>query len=310
LLVANPNAPRNDWVLYQLASAYEKLGKLENALGSLNQLVKQYPTSEYFLEAQFRRGDIHFLLQDYLRAEQAFKSVFTQGKASVYYEKSIYKYAWSLFKQENYEGALDAFFVSLQTLPVVYDLQEKIDTRALSKVEKDMLNDIFRAINLCISYGGGIKYASNYFDKYSKQPFEYEVFKRLGDYFIEHDRIKDAADTYGVFVTRQPFHPMSSTLQVSRINAYDSGRFGRSALIAREEFVNKFGVDTEFWKRQNTSTKAVLRSQAKSILYELSEYYHARLQRNRKNVENFNNAVHWYQQYIKTFPGEETVFTG
>ena len=304
LLIANPDSARNDWVLYQLASAYEKLGKLEEALEALDRLVTSYPVSEYFLEAQFRRGDIYFLMQDYLRAEQAFKTVYVYGKKSVYYEKSIYKYAWSLFKQEQYEDALDMFFVSLQTLPVVYDLQEKIDTRALSKVEKDMLDDIFRAVNLCISYGGGVKYASQYFDKYTKQPFEYEVFKRMGDYFIEHERIKDAADTYGVFVIRQPFHPMASTLQVSRINAYDAGRFGRSALIAREEFVNRFGVDTAFWKRQNSSTRSLLRSQAKSILNELSEYYHARLQRNRKDQENYSKAVYWYDQYIKTFPGD------
>ncbi len=304
LLNANPNSPRNDWVLYQLASAYEKIGKLELALKALEQLVSKYPSSEYFLEAQFRLGDIYFLLQDFMLAEKAFKSVLTLGKNSVYYNKSVYKYGWSLFKQEHYDQAMDAFFVSLQTLNIVYDLQEKIDTRALSRVEKDMLDDIFRAINLCISYGGGVRYATRYFDKHSKQPFEYEVFKRLGDYFIEHKRIKDAADSYGVFVERQPFHPMAPSLQVARINAYDSARFGKSALLAREEFVTRFGVESAFWQRQNSATKAILRGQAKSILNDLSEYYHARLQRNRKNVKNFDNAVYWYTQYIKTFPGE------
>ena len=304
LLIANPDSTRNDWVLYQLASAYEKLGKFEEALEALNKLVTQYPTSEYFMEAQFRSGDIYFLMQDFLRAEHAFKTVYVLGQDSVYYEKSIYKYAWSLFKQENYEKALDTFFVSLQKLPIVYDLQQKIDTRALSKVEKDMLDDIFRAVNLCVSYGGGVKYATTYFEKYDIKPFEYEVFSRLGEYFVEHDRINDAADIYGAFVLRQPFHPMSSTLQVSRIEVYDSARFGRAALIAREEFVTRFGVDTDFWKRQNSTTKALLRSQAKSILHELSEYYHARLQRNRRNKENYLSAVHWYKQYIKTFPGD------
>lgn len=305
LLAANPNSPRNDWVLYQLASAYEKLGQLEKALATLSRLVSAYPSSDYRMEAQFRQGDIYFLLQDYILAEKSFKSIVVLGKSSVYYDRSIYKYGWSLFKQERYELALDAFFMSFKTLPIVYDLQEKIDTRALSKVEKDMLEDIFRAINLCISYGGGVKYVSRYFSTNKQQPYEYEVFKRLGDYFIEHDRIKDAADTYGVFVVKQPFHPMSPTLQVSRIKAYDSGRFGRAALSAREEFVNRFGVETTFWKKQNTATKAILRKQAKSILDDLAEYYHARLQRDRKDKDNFSQAVHWYKEYINTFPGDE-----
>jgi len=304
LLIANPDSPKNDWVMYQLASAYEKLGNLEAALETLGRLISAYPSSDYYMEAQFRSGDIHFLLQDYLRAEKAFKTVFLMGKKTVYFEKSIYKYAWSMFKQEHYEKALDLFFISLSTLPIVYDLQQKIDTRALSKVEKDILDDIFRAVNLCISYGGGVKYAAEYFNKFPKGEIEYEVFKRLGDYFIEHDRKKDAADTYGLFVMRQPFHPMASTLQVRRISAYDGGRFGRAALVAREEFVNQFGVDTEFWEKQNSATKSLLRAQAKSILNDLSQFYHARLQRNKKNNENYRKAVYWYQQYIKTFPGD------
>lgn len=304
LLSANPNDKRNDWVLYQLARGYEQLGKIEKALEVLTQLVKKYPRSEYFVESQFRRGEINFILGEFEAATNAFSLVLRKGKNTEYYERALYKYGWSLFKQDRYERALDAFFAILQQMPVVYDLQEKIDTRALSKVEKEMLDDIFRAINLCISYAGGVNYASKYFDKYAQLPFEYEVFNRLGIYFVEHERVKDAADAFGVFVHRQPYHPMSASLQIQRIEVYDKGRFGRSALEAREEFIQNFGVGTEFWYRQNSSTKAILRMQVKTILNELSEFYHARLQKNRKN-ENFVQATHWYQQYIKMFPGDE-----
>ena len=304
LLSANPNDKRNDWVMYQLARGYEQLGKIEKALEVLTQLVKKYPRSEYFVESQFRRGEIYFLLSEFEAAEKAFSLVLRKGKNTEYFERSLYKYGWSLFKQDRYEHALDAFFTMLQQMPVVYDLQEKIDTRALSKVEKEMLDDIFRAINLCVSYAGGVDYASKYFDKYTQLPFEYEVFNRLGVYFVKHERVKDAADAFGVFVHRQPYHPMSASLQIQRIEVYDKGRFGRSALAAREEFIRKFGVGTEFWYRQNSSTRAILRMQVKTILNELSEFYHARLQKNRKN-ESFVQATHWYRQYIKMFPGDE-----
>jgi len=304
LLAANPNDKRNDWVLYQLARGYEQLGEVEKALEVLSRLVKQYPKSEYYIESQFRRGEIYFMLSEFKSSEQAFMHVLKTGKSTEYYERSMYKYGWSLFKQDKYESALDAFFAVLQQMPVVYDLQEKIDTRALSKVEKEMLDDVFRTINLSISYAGGVKYASSYFDKYASLPFEYEVFSRLGQYFVEHERVKDAADAFGVFVKRQPYHPMSASLQIQRINVYDKGRFGRSALKSREEFVKNFGIGTEFWYRQNTSTKVILRAQVKTILNELAEFYHARLQKSRRN-ENFVQAVHWYQEYIAMFPGDE-----
>ena len=306
LLASNPNDKRNEWVLYKLARAYESVGELEQALIVLSRLVQQYPNSEYYIEAQFRRGEINFTLGDFENSEKALSRVVRRGRSTVYYERALYKYAWAQFKRENYSQALNSFFILLNTLPVVYDLQEKIDTRALSKVEKDMLDDIFRAVNLSFSYSGDVRFVEAYFKQTSKKRYEYEVFARLGEYFVEHDRIQDAADVYGIFVKRNPFHPMSSSMQMQRITAFQKSKFGRSALIAREEFVQQFGIGTEFWSRQNSSTRAILRGQIKQILDELSEFYHARLQATKRK-EYFDSAVHWYEQYVTMFPNDESV---
>ena len=305
VLTSNPKDKRNEWVLYKLARAYESVGQLEQALITLSRLVSDFPRSEYFVEAQFRKGEINFTLGDFENSEKSLRHVIGQGRSTVYYERALYKYAWAQFKQERYEPALNSFFTLLNTLPVVYDLQEKIDTRALSQVEKDMLDDIFRAVNLCFSYAGGVSYTERYFSGSSKLRYEYEVFTRLGEHFVKHDRVQDGADAYGAFVKRNPYHPMSSFMQMQRIAAYEKGRFRRSALLAREEFVQKFGIDTEFWYRQNSATKSKLRDQVKQTLDELSSFYHARLQRTNR-IKSFEAAVYWYEQYVKMFPGDES----
>lgn len=305
LLTSNPKDKRNEWVLYKLARAYEAVGQLEQALIALSRLVKEFPNGEYYVESQFRRGEINFSLNDFPNAEASLRHVVSLRRSTVYYERALYKYAWAQFKQDKFDQALNSFFILLETLPVVYDLQEKIDPRALSKVEKDMLDDIFRAVNLCFSYGGGVKYVAEYFSRIRKPRYEYEVFIRLGQYFLEHDRIQDAADVYGVFVKRNTFHPMSSSMQMERIAIYEKSKFGRSALLAREEFVLQFGIGSEFWYRQNSSTKAILREQIKQTLNELSQFYHSRLQATKRK-EYFNAAVHWYEQYVKMFPRDES----
>ncbi len=305
LLKSNPRDRRNEWVLYKLARAYEAIGELEQALLTLSRLVKEYPNSEYLVEAQFRRGEISFSLGYFDESESALRYVVGLGRSTALYERALYKYAWAQFKQDRYTDALNSFFTLLDSLPVVYDLQEKIDTRALSQVEKDMLDDIFRAVSLCFSYAGGVKYIDKYFSQIKKPRYEYEVFVRLGRYFFEHDRVQDAADVYGVFVRRNPFHPMASSLQLERIAIYEKARFGRSALIAREEFVKQFGIGSEFWYRQNSSTKAILREQVKRTLNELSEFYHARWRKNH-NREYFALAVKWYETYVKMFPQDAT----
>ncbi|MDX1811272.1 MAG: tetratricopeptide repeat protein, partial [Gammaproteobacteria bacterium] len=305
VLASSPNDSRNEWVLYKLARAYESVGQLEQATLTLSRLVSQYPNGEYYIEAHFRRGEIAFTLNDFETAEKSLQRVVARGRSTVYYERALYKYAWSQFKQDKYNQALNSFFTLLDTLPVVYDLQEKLDPRALSKVEKDMLDDIFRAVNLCFSYAGGVDFIDDYFSHTRKLRYEYEIFAHIGEYFQEHDRIQDAADVYGLFVKRNPFHPMSSSMQLNRIAAYEKSKFFRSALIAREEFVKEFGIGSQFWARQNSATRSILREQVKQTLDELATFYHARLQKTKK-PEAFDAAVYWYEQYVRMFPDDSS----
>ena len=60
LLKAYPNYARNDQVLYQLARAYETTGQPEQALATLDLIVRKYPNSPQMDEVQFRRGELLF----------------------------------------------------------------------------------------------------------------------------------------------------------------------------------------------------------------------------------------------------------
>src|SRR5687768_7382419 len=55
LLEQQPDYPRADVVIYQLARGWESLGDAEKALGYLDTLVARYPQSPRLDEAQFRR---------------------------------------------------------------------------------------------------------------------------------------------------------------------------------------------------------------------------------------------------------------
>ena len=69
LLKTHPDYPRNDAVMYQLSRAHEAQAKPEKALAVLDQLVAKYPQSQWYTEAQFRRGEILFSAGRYHDAE-------------------------------------------------------------------------------------------------------------------------------------------------------------------------------------------------------------------------------------------------
>jgi tetratricopeptide (TPR) repeat protein len=109
LLQAYPDYARNDQVLYQLARAYETTGQPEQALATLDRIVKQYPRSPQMDEIQFRRGEILFSQKEYRQAQDAYDVVIRHGAASAFYEQSLYKHGWSLFKQSLNDGRLSSF---------------------------------------------------------------------------------------------------------------------------------------------------------------------------------------------------------
>src|SRR3984893_220271 len=99
LLKTYPKYERNDAVLYQLARAYELNAQPDKALASLDKLVTSYPASHYTDEAQFRRGELLFTSKSYPAAQAAYESVVKVGASSAFYNQSLYKHGWSLFKQ-------------------------------------------------------------------------------------------------------------------------------------------------------------------------------------------------------------------
>ena len=50
-------------------------------------------------EVQFRRGELLFSAKRYPEAEKAYAAVIGRGGTSAFYQQSLYKHGWSLFKQ-------------------------------------------------------------------------------------------------------------------------------------------------------------------------------------------------------------------
>src|SRR5208283_656803 len=130
LLKAYPKYERNDSVLYQLARAYELNAQPDKALASLDRLVASYPTSRYIDEAQFRRGEILFGEKTYPASQAAYESVIKVGSSSAFYNQSLYKHGWSLFKQGESERSLGSFAGVLDSVMV-----SKSDPKALIELE-------------------------------------------------------------------------------------------------------------------------------------------------------------------------------
>jgi cellulose synthase operon protein C len=296
-----PNDPGNDRVLYQLARAYEQGGQLETALKTLDRLVAEYPNTTYREEAHFRRGELLFTTRHYAKAEQAYATVLKEGTESRYHDRALYMHGWSLFKQGRLDDALHSFFGVLDLKVANSEGDGDLDTLAdLSRADRELVEDTFRVTSLCLTNLQGAESIAAYMKTDERRSYEFRVYQHLGELYIKQERVKDAADTFGMFARLHPLHAQAPVLQARVIDIYQSNGFGTLALQAKKEYVARYGIDSEF-RRANEQGWEKAQPLVKAHLAELARHHHASAQKSKSSAD-YQEAVRWYRLYIASFP--------
>ena len=304
LLEAYPDYRRNDTVLYQLARAYETGAKTDDALHVLNELIDRYPDTLLIDEVQFRRGESLFLRNQYNDAESAYQDVVRYGDASRFYEQSLYKLGWSQFKLAWYEDSLQPFFELIERQIGAIELQDGDERLAqLSRANQELVEDTFRVLSISFSYMEGAKSIDAFLDSHGHPSYTYVIYMNLGDLYLEKERYIDAAESYEAFVKQDPYHPKAPILQVAVIEAYKQGGFPSLVLEGKKGFVDRYGMDGEFWARNPPAENAAVAGHLKANLNDLAQYHHAEAQRDGK-LGDYQEAARWYRKYLAYFPAE------
>ena len=310
------NKKDNDLILYQLAKAYELDIQPKKFLITLDTIVKKYPNTRYIEEVQFRRGESYFVLGKYEIAEQAYASIVNHHPNSSYYEKSLYKFGWTHFKQGDYAVATKHF---IQLLDIKYaqgQLSDDGPSANLSRANKELLTDVMRATSLSFSYQQGHSSVNDYFAQNGHKPFESIIYNNLAELYLEKDRIRDAAITYLTYSKNYPTSALAPKYHSKAIDSYKKGGFTTLVLPAKISFVKQYGVNTAYWKEQNTDAHEAITPLLKQHIQELAKHFHAQARKNRtvakkKKKQKSNNklfvtsitqATFWYKTYISSFP--------
>ncbi len=309
LLKTYPKYERNDSVLYQLARAYELNAQPDKALASLDQLVASYPNSRYSDEAQFRRGELLFTNKAYPKAQSAYESVIKFGATSGFYNQSLYKHGWSLFKQGENERSLDSFAGVLDSVLVSKrNPSELIELETLSRPNRELVEDTFRVMSITFSYLEGPKTIDEFVKRRTPpgrlpRPYSYLLYARLGDLYMEKERYTDAADSYRAFVSQDRNNEKAPLLEMQAIEAYQKGGFPQLVLQGKKEFVENYSFGTAYWQGRDPKKEPKVVAVLKTNLKDVAQHYHAEAQRS-KNVSDYQEAAKWYRSYLTSFPDD------
>ncbi len=294
----------NELVLYQLAKAYSLLAQPENEQKTLNRLKKEFPKSKYSDEVDFRRGETYFVLGKYRLAGLAYNDIVKNNKTSLFYEKAIYKYGWTLFKRNKYSQAL-AQFMSLLDIKNAQGKLGRVNlSQSISRSEKELLNDTLRVTSLTLTYQDGARTLTRYLKTAGKKPYEPLLYRALGKLYQQKDRIIDAAETYMAYVKRAPNDPDAPIFHQDAIAAYKKGGLASLVIKSKVDFVSRYNPKSYYWRTQSNEKRDFVKPLLALHIKDLATHYHATGRKSRKRSD-YRKAAKWYAEFISMFPNDK-----
>jgi cellulose synthase operon protein C len=301
LLAEYPNYKDNDQVLYQMARAYDELGRTDEAMETMERAIRANPDSVHFDEVQFRRGEYFFTRRKWRDAENAYAAITNLGARSSYYELALYKLGWTFYKQELYEEAVQKYMALLDyKVSTGYNFDEKHE-----KEDERRVADTFRAVSLSFSTLGGPEAVQQYFSSTRSRFYEDRIYSNLGEHYLTKLRYDDAAKTYNAFIALHPFHHAAPRFSMRVVETFTKGAFPKLVLESKRDFASKYGLQAEYWQHNKPEELPEVLAYLKTDLKDLATHYHAEYQSSQEANEklaNYHEALRWYGDYLKSFP--------
>lgn len=313
--------PTPDQLYYKLAKAYALDGRMEEADRVLGELAERHPDSPYFAETQFRRAQAAFSRGDYDAAEGHYRQAL-QTNTEAFNQNSLYMRAWAQFKRADYTAALESFAQLLDQLLAGADQPEQV-AAALTELpsgQNQILQDSLRAMALALAYLEGAPSILTLQQNLGARPYEYLLYRQLGDIYREQERYRDAADTYAQFVEQNPNSELAPGFSVLEIETYRQGDFPSLVPPAKEAYVRRYGLHSDYWQRRGGNLEPEALEYLHQYLVELASFAHARAQRldaeqqaagsaqSAGEVQQaYSEAAAWYRDFVTSFPQDPEV---
>ena len=303
-LIDYPNAKNNDKVMYQLAQAYDQVGRYNESISTLEKLAAKYPRSLYFPEAQFRIAETAFARGDYITAEDAYTEVILTPGSEKFYEKSLFKRGWTRYKQQLYLESLDDYIKA-------FNHHNFENTDELEGAEKSQFDEYIRALGLAFSYQteGAIR---EYFADQGTFKYLYNIYENVSDIYLKQERYSDAAKILEQYINNYELTQNSPKAELKIVQAWQKGGFYSNLYASIERFYTHYHPNADFWKKvDDAKTKELVNANLRQYIVQVTSYFHAQYQ-NKPKPENLAQAKKWYERYLNhysAYANQDKIYT-
>lgn len=323
LLKEYPDHPNRDDILYRLAQSADILGRREMAVSHLEELVRDFPQSDWVIDAWYRLADYAYTAAEYEDAVRGFRIVMAETEAPELRQYAWYMLGWSFFKQNKYGEAKAAFLAGMDQLTDV----DKIPGQPGGPEKPgELLKDTLRVMSIIFEEESGVNSLVATLERrpnvLQQSAYEHLLFQSLAEHLLDKKRYQDASGVYRRYTELFPQTIHAQPFQTRLIGVFESAGFGAEVLAEKARYVESFAPDTPYGQSTSAENKAESLKVTRTYLLALSQAAHAQAQsidkglrasgknRYRSAMENarltaFEQAIDWYARFVSLYPNDD-----
>lgn len=228
--------------------------------------------SRFLAESWTRIGEVHFDRAELEPAIAAYSQVLP-FRDSPYYDKALYKLAWTFYRQDRFADAVRRFdelvVFADQAPPILGTPEGEAPRRPVSAEKGSSLRG--EAIQyLALSFAerdwdgdgktdaeAGVARLLRFYRGRERETHVREVLIRLGDLWFDRTEYGRAAEAYQGAIARSPLAPDNPKLQGRVAQAYDRQRSFEQALRAREALARDYVPGSAWYDANRDNAQAI-----------------------------------------------------
>lgn len=312
LLVRFPAYRLADHARYLLGYCYSEQGQTDEALQAYLQLTEMHADSKLLAEVWTRIGEIYFDGTDEESLEKAI-AAYDKVRAfpdSPYYDKALYKIAWTYYRLDRFDDAV-ASFIAL----VNYADQQKAATGVSgSELRAEAIQYI--AISLADEEWGGLDRARQILEPMEDKEFTGELWKRYGEVLFDQTRYPMAVEILTYTIKKYPNAPYNPEAQERIVRAYEQMRDFEGATRAREKLVADYSEGSDWYAANQDDRQAITKAESltERSLYTAAIFRHQQAQAHKAAGrpsaarESYLAAAGAYENYLRRFPDSKNSY--
>ncbi len=318
LLTEYPDYRLIDGAYYLLGYCLGEQGEEDRSLETFQDLVAYRPDTRFGSEVWMRIAEYHFNASRLGEALAGYLAVI-KDQASPYFDKALYKLAWTHYRLADPEDAPHEYTNSVDRF--VELLEFNLRTKAEGKERGgDLLKEAiqYMAITYSEESWGGLDKLLAFLDGLGdgKRPYARDVIGALAGIYFDQTIFDKALTGFEVLQERYPMHPDAPKIQEQIITAFERQRDFESAAKARDFFTSTYADGGEWQLANKDNLEAVEYAQAytQKALYAASIFYHEQAQvleeagNIDQAIENYRKAAVGYGDYLVRYPHNKQLY--